>query len=82
MNTRMVAGESLSLDVLKCQLNPLNLRDYQVAFTAAEQQRLRATFPTGVCDYSRPSAGQRNPIGTWLSYGDDKTGTTPPVKLR
>ena len=47
MNTRMVAGESLSLDVPKCQLKPLNLRDYQVAFTAAEQQRPRETFPPG-----------------------------------
>lgn len=81
-NTRMVAGESLALDVLKCRLKPLDFRDYPVAFTAAERARLRAAFPGGVCDYRRPGVGQRAPIGTWLSYGDERTGTTPPTKPR
>lgn len=81
-NTRMVAGESLSLDVLKCRLEPLDFHDYPVAFTTADRKRLRAAFPDGVCDYSRPGVGQRAPIGTWLSYGDERTGTTPPTKLR
>ncbi|NBH09022.1 DUF6351 family protein [Amycolatopsis sp. SID8362] len=73
-NTRMVAGEGLALDVLKCRLKPLDFRDYPVTFTAADQQRLRAAFPGGVCDYRRPGVGQRPPVGTWLDYGD---GTTP-----
>ncbi|MET9001002.1 DUF6351 family protein [Amycolatopsis sp. NPDC004169] len=81
-DTRMVAGESLALDVLKCRLQPLDFRDYPVTFTAAERKRLRAAFPDGVCDYSRPGVGQRAPIGTWLSYGDERTGTTPPTKPR
>ncbi|WP_086839292.1 DUF6351 family protein [Amycolatopsis kentuckyensis] len=81
-NTRMVAGESLALDVLKCRLKPLDFRDYAVTFTAAEKKRLRAAFPDGVCDYSRPGVGQRPPIGTWLSYGDERTGTTPPTQPR
>ncbi|MFB9684586.1 DUF6351 family protein [Amycolatopsis plumensis] len=81
-NTRMVAGESLALDVLKCRLKPLDFRDYPVAFTAAERNRLREAFPGGVCDYRRPGVGQRAPIGTWLSYGDERTGTTPPTKPR
>jgi hypothetical protein len=67
-NTRMVAGEGLAMDVLKCSLKPLDFRDYPVAFTAEEQRRLRATFRTGVCDYDRRGAGQRGPIGTWRSY--------------
>ncbi|WP_103355797.1 DUF6351 family protein [Amycolatopsis sp. CA-128772] len=67
-NTRLVAGERLTLDVLKCRLKPLDFRDYPVTFTAADRQRLRAAFPGGVCDYSRPGVGQRAPIGTWLSY--------------
>ncbi|WP_329048669.1 DUF6351 family protein [Amycolatopsis sp. NBC_01488] len=79
-DTRMVAGEKLSLDVLKCRLRPLDFRDYPVTFTAADRKRLRAAFPGGVCDYSRPGVGQRAPIGTWLSYGDERTGTTPPTK--
>ncbi|MBE8520426.1 hypothetical protein ILP97_23525 [Amycolatopsis sp. H6(2020)] len=81
-NTRMVAGESLALDVLKCRLKPLEFRDYPVSFTAAERKRLRAAFPDGVCDYSRPGVGQRAPIGTWLSYGDERIGTTPPTQPR
>ncbi|WP_439378689.1 DUF6351 family protein [Amycolatopsis lexingtonensis] len=81
-NTRMVAGEGLALDVLKCRLKPVDFRDYPVTFTPADQQRLRAAFPGGVCDYSRPGVGQRPPLGTWLSYGDERTGTTPPTKVR
>ncbi|MFJ9782919.1 DUF6351 family protein [Amycolatopsis sp. NPDC101161] len=79
-NTRMIAGESLSLDVLKCRLRPLDFRDYPVTFTAADRKRLRTTFPDGVCDYHRPGVGQHAPTGTWLSYGDERTGTTPPTK--
>ena len=81
-DTRLVAGEDLALDVLKCRLKPLDFRDYPVTFTAADRKRLRETFPGGVCDYRRPGVGQRAPIGTWLSYGDERTGTTPPTKPR
>ncbi|MGH3435746.1 MAG: DUF6351 family protein, partial [Sciscionella sp.] len=80
-NTRTAAGEDLNMDVTKCRLRPLNFRDYPVTFTAAERKELRAAFPNGVCDYNRPSIGKRHPIGAWLSYGDEKTGTTPPRKL-
>ncbi|WP_410571146.1 DUF6351 family protein [Amycolatopsis sp. cmx-4-61] len=80
-NTRTVAGEGLTLDVLKCRLKPLDFGDYPVTFTAADRERLRTAFPGGVCDYRRPGIGQRAPIGTWLSYGDERTGTTPPTKL-
>jgi Tannase-like family of unknown function (DUF6351) len=68
-NTRLVAGERLSMDVMKCTLRPLNLRDYPVTFTASEQAQLRATFRTGVCDYDRPGVGHRRPAGTWRDYG-------------
>jgi hypothetical protein len=67
-NTRMAAGESLSMDAMKCTLKPLNFRDYPVSFTAEEQKQLRTTFRDGVCDYARPAVGQRKPVGTWLSY--------------
>jgi hypothetical protein len=52
-----------------------------VTFTAEEQRSLRATFSRGVCDYRRPGEGWKRPIGAWLSYGDERTGTTPPVRL-
>ncbi len=69
-NTRLRAGEGLSLDTMKCRLRPLDFGDYPVTFTAAERAELRSAFPTGVCDYSRPGAGQHAPHGTWRNYGD------------
>jgi hypothetical protein len=68
-NPRMVAGESLAMNVLKCTLTPVNFASYPVTFTAAEKAELRATFPNGVCDYRRPGVEQRAPIGVWLDYG-------------
>jgi hypothetical protein len=35
----------------------------------AETERLRAIFPDGVCDYSKPGVEQRPLAGTWLSFG-------------
>jgi hypothetical protein len=67
-NPRLVAGAGLSMDVLKCRLAPIDFRDYPVRFTGAQQTLLRQAFPGGVCDYSRPGAGQRPPRGTWLGY--------------
>jgi hypothetical protein len=49
----LVAGMPLTNDVLKCQLKPIDRRDY-VAFTPEEMTRLRRIFPNGVCcDFSR-----------------------------
>jgi hypothetical protein len=81
-NPRIEAGQSLAMNVLKCTLRPLNFGDYPVTFTAAEKARLLATFPGGVCDYSRPGVGARDPIGSWRSYGDERTGLTPPTRIR
>ncbi len=80
-NPREVAGEAQAMNVAKCALKPLNFAGYHVAFTAAEKSELKATFPTGVCDYSRPGVGQHKPIGSWLSYGDERTGLTPPTRI-
>jgi hypothetical protein len=68
-NTRLVAGEPLAMPVLKCALAPLNFAGYPVVFSDAQKAELRAAFPTGVCDYSRPGPQQRRPAGTWLDYG-------------
>lgn len=69
-NPRIVAGESLAMNALKCSLQPLDFRDYPVTFTSAQKAQLRATFPSGVCDYHRPGVGQQSPRGAWLNYGD------------
>lgn len=80
-NPREVAGEGTAMNVAKCALKPLNFASYGVSFTATEKAQLKAAFPTGVCDYSRPGVGQRRPIGDWLSYGDERTGLTPPTPI-
>ena len=67
--TRMVAGSPLASTIFKCQLKPLNFADYGVTFTAAQQARLQTTFPTGVCDWSKPGVDERPPLGVWLDYG-------------
>jgi Tannase-like family of unknown function (DUF6351) len=67
--TRAAAGGGLTEDTLKCQLKPLDFASYPVMFTAAQQARLQATFPTGVCDWSKPGVDERPPLGAWLDYG-------------
>jgi hypothetical protein len=68
--TRIVAGSPLESEVFKCQLKPLDFGAYAVSFTAAQQARLAAAFPTGVCDWSKPGVAERPPLGAWLDYGD------------
>jgi Tannase-like family of unknown function (DUF6351) len=69
---RIVAGEPLEHDVLKCQLKPLDPRDYKVAFTATEWAELRAIFPDGVCDYGKFGVGQEPTDGVWQFYPFDR----------
>ncbi len=59
---RQVAGGSVAENILKCQLKPLDLRDPAyggATFTADQQDRLRAVFPSGVCDWTRSGVNQR-----------------------
>jgi hypothetical protein len=53
---------------LKCQLKPVDPRDYAIAMTSAEMARLRQVFPAGVCDWSKPGVGQ-TALVTWASFG-------------
>jgi uncharacterized tannase-like protein DUF6351 len=60
---RQVAGGPLAENILKCQLKPLDTADYApITFIAAQLARLRATFPDGVCDWSKPGVGQQEAI--------------------
>ena len=63
---RLVAGARLSDDALKCQLKPIDPKDYTAAFTAEELRQLRQTFPGGVCDYMKPGVNQKPIAGTYL----------------
>ena len=65
---RMVAGEPLTNDVLKCQLKPVTPSDYTVMFTTAQMTQLQSIFPTGVCDWTKPGVNQVKPAGTWIAF--------------
>ena len=68
---RLQAGMPLTNDVKKCRLRRIDMRDYPVAFSAAEEARLRQIYPDGVCDYSKPGVGQTPMVGTFLRFGPD-----------
>ncbi len=67
---RSVAGEAEYNDILKCELKPLDRADYAgVTFSDAQWAQLQATFPQGVCDWTKPGVGQQQSI-PWLTYQD------------
>ncbi len=66
---RMVAGDSIATDTNKCRLKPLDPAGYgSTTFTPAELNKLRAVFPNGVCDYSKPAVDSATPTLPWMSY--------------
>ena len=78
---RIAAGGPLADDVLKCALRPLDRAGYgEATFSDEQWARLRAAFPDGVCDYTRPGAGQRPPQA-WMTFaggpGGRPLGTEP-----
>jgi hypothetical protein len=66
---RQVAGGPLTNEVVTCQLKPIDPADYRVGFTEVEISELRAIFPEGVCDWTKPDPNVRGYRGTWLSFG-------------
>jgi hypothetical protein len=65
---RLIAGASLTNDVLKCQLKPVDYRDYKVSFSDAQKARMASIFSSGVCDFSKPGVGQVPLKGTYQRY--------------
>jgi hypothetical protein len=66
---RSVAGAPVAADVIKCTLKQVTVADYTGStLTAAQQARLNAVFPTGVCNYAVAGVEQQPLAGTWLSY--------------
>jgi Tannase-like family of unknown function (DUF6351) len=65
---RYVAGGPLAADIVKCQLKPLDPKDYQVIFVDEEWNQLSAIFPQGVCDWSKPGVASGT-VKTWSSFG-------------
>ena len=63
-----VAGESVATDTERCRLKPLRRSDYYpIEFTGSEWSALKETFPTGVCDWSKPGVSQQDTI-PWQTY--------------
>jgi hypothetical protein len=63
-----VAGAPIALDIIKCQLKPIDTNDYKVSFSTQQRARLAAAFPNGVCDWSKKGVKQVK-ARTWASYG-------------
>jgi hypothetical protein len=64
---RLVAGAPPEDDIVKCTLKPIDMSDYTVVLTPAEQARLHTIFPKGVCDWSQPGVQQVPLGGTWFA---------------
>ena len=77
-NPRLVAGAPTTNDVLKCELRPVDRRDYKRPVSDAQFAGLKTVFTQGVCDFSRKGAGRSAP-DTWLSYPHpgESTGLIP-----
>jgi hypothetical protein len=68
LEPRLVAGAPVENDVIKCQLKPVDMADYKVKLTSAQQARLKKVFPEGVCDWSKPSVGYSTIRETYRKY--------------
>jgi hypothetical protein len=65
---RYIAGGPLAADIIKCQLEPLDRKDYKVQFDDEDWRQLSAVFPRGVCDWTKPGVASRA-VRTWSSFG-------------
>jgi hypothetical protein len=65
---RLVAGGPLAADILKCQLRPLDPKDYRGRFSGAQWARLQRIFASGVCDWTKPGVAQ-TAVVPWASFG-------------
>jgi hypothetical protein len=65
---RIAAGAPPTDDILKCALKPIDPKDYAQSLSAEQIGRLKAVFPQGVCDYSRPGVGQTHLPEPWETF--------------
>jgi hypothetical protein len=68
LEPRLVAGQPPTDDITKCALKPVDMKDYKVKFSAAQQKRLKKIFAEGVCDFSKPGVGMVGFAGTYQRY--------------
>ena len=72
---RMAAGAPSTDDVLQCALMPIEEFDYSAnpLFSEDHREALRAAFPDGVCDWSKPDPEFTETV-PWLTYADGPGG--------
>lgn len=70
-DARLAAGAPPTDDVFKCQLKPIDVRDYKMVPSADQIAELRKVFPDGVCDYSKPGVGQTGRMTPWAVFTGD-----------
>jgi hypothetical protein len=71
---RVISGEDIATDKMKCQLKPLEQSAYYpITFTPEQWAALKKALPTGVCDFSKPGVSQKGAI-PWQTYQDDSAG--------
>jgi EmrB/QacA subfamily drug resistance transporter len=58
---REAASGPLATDILACTLEPLQRSDFSVSFKTQEWTRLRAAFPSGVCNVEPPALSNNPP---------------------
>ncbi|MDZ4759820.1 MAG: DUF6351 family protein [Alphaproteobacteria bacterium] len=68
LEPRLIAGAPVTNDVMKCQLKPVDFAAYKATFSTAQQKRMKAVFPDGVCDYAKPGVGAGPIKGTYVKY--------------
>ena len=68
LSPELVAGSPINVDIIKCQLKPIDMADYRLPFTAQQRAKLAAIFPAGVCDWSKKGVKQVK-SRTWASFG-------------
>ena len=67
-NPRLEAGTPIGAALLKCELKVVERKDYSVPLTDVQFAAIKATFPSGVCDFTKKGVAVRSPE-TWLRYG-------------
>ncbi|MFZ4517043.1 MAG: DUF6351 family protein [Microthrixaceae bacterium] len=65
---RRAAGQPLEATAAKCRLRPIQPGEYATTLTDAQLERLRAVFPDGVCDWTKPGVGESRVRDTWIAY--------------
>ncbi|MCQ8896695.1 DUF6351 family protein [Limnobacter humi] len=84
---RTVAGDNIQTLTNKCQLKPVDAKDYTgvpaITDAAAFAAKVKAIFPQGVCDFTKEPVGVRR-TETWLKYGTatEKVVAGTPLPMR